>query len=204
MFKLTKETVIPKGFKLCECGYCDEIIQIYDNQNRYRRFKRGHQSKRENHSQWIGGRKYDGNGYIEILKPGYFKSNKKGYVKEHIFVFQEYYKCCVLSWGHIHHKNEQRDDNRIENLEGMTNRQHTKLHKKKDMGDRICIKCESTITYIKNGYPNWFKFENGFLCKKCNDNLKYNLKRFGVYCQSNPKSLSTSTTTDHFAQGRLQ
>lgn len=95
------------------------------------RFKQGHHirtvdQKGEKNRYWKGGRtKHEGYSFLYI--PGHPNAEASGYVREHIHVYQEYYRCCMLDWGEIHHINEQRDDNRIENLQGMTSSQHSKL-----------------------------------------------------------------------------
>lgn len=60
---------------------------------------------------------------------GYFRICENGIVKkEHRLVWEQHYDACLLSWGHIHHKNHIRTDNRIGNLEAMTISQHTIQH----------------------------------------------------------------------------
>ena len=40
----------------------------------------------------------------------------------------------------------------------------------------ICLLCESTETYIKkNGHPQWFIYENGYICSKCYDKRRHRL-----------------------------
>jgi hypothetical protein len=62
-----------------------------------------------------------------VLKPDHQFSDKRGYVLEHRFVWEEYYNACLLPWTVIHHKNGIRDDNRIENLQALFNGEHSSL-----------------------------------------------------------------------------
>lgn len=68
-----------------------------------------------------------------VYEPKIRSWNGKSYkvlngIRAHRLVFETRYKCCLLSWAHIHHINRNRHDNRIENLQGMTNKQHMKFH----------------------------------------------------------------------------
>ena len=69
-------------------------------------------------------------GYIYRRCQGHPRALKVGhYVFEHILLYEQYHKCCLLRWGLIHHRNGVRVDNRIENLQGLTKAQHNSLHK---------------------------------------------------------------------------
>ena len=121
---------------------------------------------------WKGGR-FKSHGYWYIWKPNYIRSHKNGYVREHIYMFQEHYKCSLLKWGVVHHINKKRDDNRIENLQGMTKKQHNRLHyignkfRKVDMSNRFCLNCGSKTTWIdKKGTPHWHTVKGGHMCDR--------------------------------------
>src|SRR5215469_8552356 len=91
----------------CACG-CGQELTERDNQGRPRRFLPYHcqaSKKGSLNSNWKGGRFVVGRtGYVKILKHGHPRANAMGQVFEHIIAYEEHYKCCVLRWGHIHHK----------------------------------------------------------------------------------------------------
>jgi hypothetical protein len=124
---------------------------------------------KHNH-RWKGGRILDSHGYILINKPEYPSANSNGYVFEHRLIYEEYHKCCILPWIHIHHINENITDNRINNLELMTHLQHDRHHKIKDVSDRRCSICGSSKTYLRkerNYRPDW-RFRDGkVICSHC-------------------------------------
>lgn len=128
----------------CGCG-CDELIPTLNVRMEPQYFKKGHtwkdkinpnlnQDKRgKYHHNWRGGKYKDATGYIRSQAPNHHRADKLGYVMEHILVYEKYHKCCVLLWGNIHHKNGKRDDNKIQNLLGMTGSQHIRYHRIQDL-----------------------------------------------------------------------
>lgn len=78
----------------------------------------------------IGHKKKRCDGYIAIYFPDHPQSNKDGYIMEHDLVME-----CIIG-RHlkddevVHHKNKIRNDNRKENLELMTFKEHAALHMK--------------------------------------------------------------------------
>lgn len=82
----------------------------------------------EKSSSWKGGRKTNKDGYILLLRKDHPNSDKNGYIFEHRIVMEEYIGRLLQQNEIVHHKNGIKNDNRIENLELMTNSQHTIKH----------------------------------------------------------------------------
>lgn len=65
---------------------------------------------------WRGGRLIDQNGYVLLYKPDYPNCNYLGYVREHRYVMEQSLGRLLIPGEVVHHKNRNRQDNRIENL----------------------------------------------------------------------------------------
>lgn len=91
-------------------------------------------------SRWKGGRIIC-LGYIQIHKPDHPNCNSLGYVLEHRLVIEEHLKRYLDKGEVVHHINNIRDDNRIENLILFTgNKEHRGWHKRKRREDRLLQK----------------------------------------------------------------
>jgi hypothetical protein len=119
---------------ICKCGCGQEIGVLYSKHrtNLLRTYINGHNSRgKRNLGTFKGGRLIDPHGYIIILyDKKHLRADRDGYVREHILIYEDYHQCCMLDWGIIHHKDENRQNNSIDNLEGMTRGQHNTIHKK--------------------------------------------------------------------------
>ncbi|MCK4793513.1 MAG: HNH endonuclease [Desulfobacteraceae bacterium] len=120
---------IDKINRSCECGCGGSFVC---KANSKRRFIHGHnkQSFRwkkgctpwnkgkegEQGTRWAGGRRKHGDGYVQIFSPNHPCKDKNNYVLEHRLVMEAHIGRSLLPTEVVHHINEVRDDNRIENL----------------------------------------------------------------------------------------
>lgn len=81
-----------------------------------------------------GGRVMRSGGYPGVLvNPDNFFYSMTGnqrYVREHRLVMAQALGRCLQDWEHVHHKNGNKLDNRIENLELTSNGSHSLAHSK--------------------------------------------------------------------------
>ena len=69
------------------------------------------------------------NGYILIYKPEHPFAKKSGYIFEHRLVMEKFLGRYLLPEERVHHDNDVKDDNRIENLSLFLNtKRHLKYH----------------------------------------------------------------------------
>lgn len=182
---MTEGDIIPKGKKRCECGYCNELINVLTVRGEPARFKKGHILKGKNHHNWKGGVNYkEGKhkGYRLILRPNHPRANSNGYVPEHVLVMEAKLNRQLLADEDVHHINKNVQDNRPENLTVLTHGGHTSHHMKGnqhgrfraiDMNTRTCYYCGG-LTPLKQAakpqfspYYQWYKLNGQLACQKC-------------------------------------
>jgi hypothetical protein len=83
-----------------------------------------------------GGHLRDRNGYVYVYCPSHPHSSADGYVMEHRLVMESYIGRYLDKDEAVHHKNGKRNDNRIENLQLMTCKEHASYHMKKRHEER--------------------------------------------------------------------
>lgn len=88
-----------------ESGYCDSHHKIWQREG----IERPLRQKRDT---WV-----NSNGYVQMYAKGHPNADKLGHILEHRYVMSEYLGRPLKDNENVHHKNGNRSDNRIENLE---------------------------------------------------------------------------------------
>lgn len=111
------------------------------------------------------------NDYWYNYKPDHPFCNKQGYIYEHRLVMEKHLGRYLTKKEVVHHINNVKTDNRIENLKLFaSNSEHLKHELTEDLSNRVCKLCNSSGTYNakKNGRPLWYMYNNiGFICYRC-------------------------------------
>ncbi|MHA1402004.1 MAG: HNH endonuclease, partial [Candidatus Heimdallarchaeaceae archaeon] len=97
----------------------------YDGQNNPNYGKYGKYA-----SNWRNGKTKNNKGYVLVLKPEHPLANNNGRIYEHRLIMEEKLGRYLTKDEVVHHINNKKDDNRIENLILFTNEsEHQKYHK---------------------------------------------------------------------------
>lgn len=150
-------------FCSCKCGM--EITQtrlikwkIKNGQKNF--YIKGHQYKKgSQNNRWKGGQYFDSKGYKFIKHPDHPNARKNGYVAESHLVISKVLKRPVdTRFEVVHHLNGIKTDNRPENIEIKTRKQHTSIHSSgvnnvnfKNRPPRVCPNCNKPFMH-KNNY----------------------------------------------------
>ena len=87
----------------------------------------------KNSGNYHGGKYIDDKGYVRVLMPDHPK-NIRGYVYEHRLLMEKYLGRYLEGWETVHHINEIKIDNRLDNLFLCSTTEHSALHKE---GNRL-------------------------------------------------------------------
>ena len=165
----------------CNCG-CNEDIPIRSTGRTLAKCKKGHNFVGKNNPGFNNGVS-NNREYGLIRDFNHPNCNKVGYVPLHVYNFtvrNGKLFCCMLKWGVVHHiipKNQGGSDE-LENLQGLTQKQHGKHHwPKKDHSQTRCIypdcKTPEKTLMDPNGSPHWYNWNGGFICHRCFKRNRY-------------------------------
>lgn len=105
--------------------------------------------KKEKHPNWKGGRsKSKGYYWAFVPEKGHPSSGYRKKMFEHKIVMEAYLGRRLRQNEVVHHKNHKRDDNRIENLEVMDRRCHSRLHM---LGTKMPEEIKAKLSRIRQG-----------------------------------------------------
>ena len=129
-------SIIPEGKRLCACG-CGAIIPKINKMRKLSTYKYGHNNRGRTYAEgvyklgpkarnWRGGRYVTESGYVMIYHPGHPRSHH-AYVREHIVIMEQHIGRSIGRNETIHHKDGNRQNNKIENLVLMASKTHSKI-----------------------------------------------------------------------------
>lgn len=104
-----------------------KYFKKYDLNYRGRAQALGHFHSDENNIKWKGGERIQ-HGYKQLLVKDHPYGIDIGYVYEHRYVMEQHLKRYLKPDEVVHHLNDNKLDNRIENLEVMTRSEHSSHH----------------------------------------------------------------------------
>lgn len=183
---MTEESKLFCEFIYCGCK-CGKTRPTYDKKGRKRQYIDGHQwigktrlsQRGENNNRWKGGKAKHPDGYVYRKSPDHPFANYKGYVLEHRLVWEEHNNAILLPWADIHHINEVKNDNHIENLEPVFQRHHLRDRHMRDKSNWCCTVCGSNTTSLRyrkeTGYyqTRWYgTSDSNRKCQKCYDKIR--------------------------------
>jgi hypothetical protein len=146
--------------------------------------------------------KQDSRGYVWLWLPDHPNAIKRGWFAYHRYVMEKHLGRYLKREELVHHINEIRHDNRLENLQVVTHKQHMSIHhtgKKHVLGfhhdysDRRCHHCgtgetthnspKSTGTSNRTAYPIWRRLpgETNYSCNICYCRIQKKLKKEGKW-----------------------
>lgn len=106
-------------------------------------------------------------GYMYAYKPKHPLANKAGKVYQHRYIISVKLGRNLETFEHVHHKNENRSDNREDNLELLLGTEHAKHHHPRTVGlDVRCSVCGKllSLTYSRLTSSVTGKFSCSIAC----------------------------------------
>ena len=108
---------------------CLVCKRIFTNQTRRQKFcSKSCANQGSNNPMWSGGRHRSADGYMYVWTP-YHPNARRGYVAEHRLVMEKHLQRFLRRDEDVHHVNEIKDDNRLQNLRVLSRSEHIRAHR---------------------------------------------------------------------------
>lgn len=109
-------------------------------------------------------------------------ANKHGYVLHHRIIMENYLGRILNQDEIVHHKNHNKKDNRIENLEIMSNKEHTKHHSSLNGQKWVLLRCpQCKKEFDKPENQSFLTKPCEYNCcqRKCSGKFSRNIELYG-------------------------
>lgn len=113
---------------------------------------------------------------------GYLEQNKKGRLNGvHRFIMEEFLGRQLEYNEVVHHKNHNKQDNRLENLEVLSRAEHTKIHAKRaERVPKNCPNCKKDFLVLPSQYRYSLRRKSQMFCSRQCSGIFNNQKQRGV------------------------
>jgi uncharacterized C2H2 Zn-finger protein len=118
--------------------------------------------------------------YNYAVVPGHPNATKHNYVLEHRVVIENHYQRFLYANEVVHHKNGNKKDNRLCNLELMTDSEHRAMHGKaagRALIDLKCPTCGALFTRRKGHTHLDKRSERTFCSRRCNGKFNRSIQQ---------------------------
>lgn len=153
---------------ICACGCGQSFFPSRATRFRIRNgttggFISGHQQRGDRNVRWNGGSTINEQGYRLIKAPvGHPLARKSGYILEHRLVMERHIGRTLLESEIVHHLNEDKLDNRVENLALTDHSEHaTHHHTGQWVQPKTCPTCGKSFR------KTWNQTRDQFCSRKC-------------------------------------
>lgn len=92
--------------------------------------------KGADHPKWRGGRVIDKDGYVRVYVPDYERRRSSPYMLEHVLVTEQFLGRRLTPTETVHHKDHDRQNNDLANLEVLERGAHSRHHRSQDVSGR--------------------------------------------------------------------
>jgi len=122
--------------------------------------------------------------YNYSLVPVHPNCTKNGYVLEHRIVMENHIGRLLNLNEVVHHKDKNKKNNHISNLELLNYKEHARLHGLEQGKQMVELKCPScnTIFHRRKGQTYLVKTKNSYTCcsRSCRGKLSRKIQLYGV------------------------